>query len=96
MTAPIGFGGGVAQNSAEQASPHRGSGLGPAHGGGKTSGRAIVIGGGKQRSVGAALTGESRGGVGGGREHRHRWPVKGNNSKNAQRAYPLATAEVAA
>jgi hypothetical protein len=45
----IGSGGGAAQSSAEQASPHRGSVLGHAHRGGKASGRAVAVGVGKQR-----------------------------------------------
>jgi hypothetical protein len=61
----VGFGGRAARRSAEQASPHCGSGLGPAHGGGKALGRAIAVGDGNHRSVGAMLTGENRGGVGG-------------------------------
>jgi hypothetical protein len=64
MMASMGSGGGAAQSSAEQASPHHGSGLGLAHGGGKASGRVVAVSGGKQRSVGAALTGENRGGWG--------------------------------
>jgi hypothetical protein len=46
-TTPIGPGGGAAQSSAEQASPHHGSGPGPAHGGGKASGQAVAVDGGK-------------------------------------------------
>jgi hypothetical protein len=61
---PIDFGGGAAQSSAEQASPHYRSGLGPAHGGGKVSGQAVAVDGGKQRTVSVAFTGENRGGVG--------------------------------
>jgi hypothetical protein len=58
--APVGSGGRAARSSAEQASPHRESGLGPTHGGGKASVRAIAIGSEKQRSVDATLTGESK------------------------------------
>jgi hypothetical protein len=69
----------------EQASPHCGSGLRPAHGGGKASSRAIVVGGGKQRNVGVALTGEN---MGGGCEHRRRWPAKGNGSEDDAACVP--------
>jgi hypothetical protein len=68
----------------EQASPHCESGLGPAHGGGKVSGRAIAISCRKQRSVAAALTGENRGGG----EHWRRWPVKGNGSEEGVACLP--------
>jgi hypothetical protein len=93
--APIGSCGGAAQSSAEQASPHRRSGLGHAHGGGKASGRAVAVGGGKQRSVGAALTRENRGGVGAvsvGVDGRR----KAMAMRTAWSAYPVAMTEVAA
>jgi hypothetical protein len=83
----------AARSSVEQASPHRGSGLGPAHGGGKVSGWAIAISGGKQRSVGAALM----------RENRERHVSIGINGlqketavRTVWRAYPLVMMEVAA
>jgi hypothetical protein len=59
--------------------------LGPTHGGGKALGRAIAVSGGKQRSVGAALTEENRGG---GRERWHRWMAKGNGGEDGATCLP--------
>jgi hypothetical protein len=48
-------------------------------------GRAIAVSGGKQRSVGAALTEENRGG---GRERWHRWMAKGNGGEDGATCLP--------
>jgi hypothetical protein len=88
MTAPIGSGGGAAQSSVEQASPHRGSGLGPAHGGGKALSRALAIGGGTRGVSAQRSLGET--GEGWGRERWRRWPVRGNGGEDSAEGLPTS------
>jgi hypothetical protein len=62
-----------------QASPHHGSGLGPAHRGGKAS-VGLLPSTVENRGVSAQCS-PGKIGEGGGHEHRRRWPMKGNGRR---------------